>query len=89
MTSEKKSVQDDDFRCPKCFQCDHSMNGSPELYAKISKDGMKRGHRMCSLHGIEIGASSVICDNATNKPPINKPQPKPVQLKSETGWEDF
>ena len=42
MTSEKKSVQDDDFRFPKCFQCDHSMNGSPELYAKISKDGKKR-----------------------------------------------
>lgn len=79
----------DDFRHPRCFQCDHSLENAPGLYGKMSNYGKKHGHRMCSVHRIEIGPKSIICDQATNKPPTNRPRQKPKPQRSATGWEDF
>lgn len=66
-----------------CFGCDHC---EPHGFVRQLKRG-KREIRMCRLHGIEVGESSMTCEDGTNKPECPKPSPRPA--KSLTGWEDY
>lgn len=73
---------------PHCFCCNNCERLSPErMFTRtIRRSGKKEVHeiRMCNLHNIECGESSIVCKDATNLHQFDPPKEK-----KPTGWEDF